>query len=338
MRNPLKLALFHITAIVLLVATSAQASDPLPSWNEGKTKSAIIGFVETVTDKGSPGFVPPSKRIATFDNDGTLWSEQPMYFQAVFALERIKQLAPQHPEWKTTEPFKSALSGDVKGMMAAGKEAVVKMLVSAHAGVTDEEFDLAVRNWLATSTHPKTGLKYTQMVYQPMLELLTYLRANDFKTFIVSGGGVDFMRVFAEDVYGIPPEQVIGTTLDATFELKNGIPTITKTGKMFHFDDKEGKPIGIYHFIGRRPIFAAGNSDGDQQMLQYTTIAQNSKDTTPRFGLIVHHTDAEREFAYDRKSTIGNLDKVLDEAAQQGWQLVDMKQDWKTIYPVSANQ
>lgn len=325
-----------ILGLLVQVSVAQTPNNPLPSWNDTQAKKSIITFVTRVTEQGSTDFIPKQERIAVFDNDGTLWSEQPLYFQGFYALDRIKQTASQHPEWKTTEPYKSAIAGDMKGMMAAGEEAILKMLVTAHAGVTAEEFEQSVREWLVTAKHPTTGMKFTQMVYQPMLELLNYLRAHDFKTFIVSGGGVDFMRVFAEEVYGIPPEQVIGTALDASFEMKNGIPTITKTGKLMHFDDKAGKPVGIYQFIGRRPVLAGGNSDGDLQMLQYTTVARDAKDTTPRFGLIVHHTDEMREFAYDRKSSMGKLDKALDEAPQRGWLVVDMKKDWNKVFPVSA--
>ncbi len=317
----------------MTTAAGSQASDPLPSWNEGKAKSSIITFVQNATDPDSDEFIPPSERIATFDNDGTLWSEQPMYFQAFFALSRIKEMAKDHPEWKRTEPYKSALSGDMKGMMASGKAPLEKILVEAHAGISAEAFKQSVNRWQNTVKHPKTGRLFTQMVFQPMLELLQYLRAKGFKTYIVSGGGTDFMRAFSEKVYGIPPEQVIGTTIDAKFEMLDGVPTITKTPKIMLLDDKEGKPVGIYRYIGRKPVFSAGNSDGDMQMLQYTTIATNGKKARGRFALIVHHTDAQREFAYDRKSSFGHLDKALDAAPDNGWLVVDMKNDWKRIYP-----
>ena len=324
-------------ALVLCVTSAAAqpVDDPLPSWNNGDAKSAIIEFVERVTDQNSADFVPVPQRIATFDNDGTLWSEQPVYFQGLFALDRVKEMAADHPDWQDSEPFKSVIAGDMKGVMASGKEGLAKIIGASHANISGEAFQTSVRDWLATAKHPTKDMPYTQMVYQPMLELLDYLRANDFKTFIVSGGGIDFMRVFTEQVYGIPPEQVIGSTLDATFEMRDGVPTIVKEGKIVLVDDKVGKPVGIYRHIGRRPIFAAGNSDGDLQMLQYTTIARSADDTTPAFGLIVHHTDAEREWAYDRKSHIGQLDKALDEAQQRGWVVVDMKNDWHQIYPGS---
>ena len=330
--------IFFVTLsfICSVPAVQAAGTDPLPSWNNDTSKKAIIKFVKTITEHNSPDFVPVAQRIATFDNDGTLWSEQPLYFQGIYALDRIKAMAKDHPEWKTTEPFKSALAGDMKGVMATGKEGVLTLLLTAHAGTTAEEFKQSVRDWISTAKHPETGLLYSQMVFQPMLELLNYLRANDFKVYLVSGGGVDFMRVFAEEVYGVPPEQVIGTTIDATFEMRNGIPTIIKTGKLVLLDDKEGKPVGIYRNIGRRPILAAGNSDGDLQMLQYTTIARDKKDSTPRLGLIIHHTDADREWAYDRDSAIGKLDKALAEAKQRKWLVVDMKQDWTRVYPTSG--
>jgi phosphoglycolate phosphatase-like HAD superfamily hydrolase len=307
--------------------------DPLPSWNAGANKSAIMQFVVSVTDQASPGFVPASERIATFDNDGTLWSEQPLYFQGFFALYQIKAMAGDHPEWATTEPYKSAISGDLKSLIASGQQGLMQILTASHSGMTADDFAESARNWAATAKHPQKDMEFTDMVYQPMLELLDYLRANEFKTYIVSGGGVDFVRVFSEELYRIPPEQTVGSTGDARFELHNGIPTIIKEPKLVLLDDKEGKPVGIYRHIGRRPIFAAGNSDGDMQMLQYTTIARDSDDLTPRLGLIVHHTDADREFSYDRESHIGALDKGLDEAPQRGWLVIDMKQDWNQVYP-----
>ncbi|WP_203142474.1 HAD family hydrolase [Marinobacter mangrovi] len=328
---------FRIVFVFFLLSccSVAQAtdSDPLASWNDGQTKSAIVGFVQKVTDKGSKNFVPPAERVATFDNDGTLWAEQPVYFQALYALDRIRQMAPDHPDWKTTEPFKSAINGDVKGLMASGMEGVMKVLLTAHADVTAEAFRDSVTDWFATAKHPTKNRAFTQMVYQPMLELLVYLRANGFKTYIVSGGGVDFIRVFAEDTYGIPPEQVMGTTSDAKFEMRDGVPEIVKTGNIILVDDKEGKPVGIYRQIGRRPIMAVGNSDGDLQMLQYTTIPRSKEDQMPRMGVLLHHTDADREWAYDRQSHIGQLDKALDEAPERGWVVIDMKQDWSRVFP-----
>jgi phosphoglycolate phosphatase-like HAD superfamily hydrolase len=330
------LVVLALCAAGIAAAQPTSMGDPLPSWNDREAKSAIIEFVKRVTVKDSPDFVPVAERIATFDNDGTLWSEQPVYFQGRFALDRVRAMAADHPEWHNTEPFKSVIAGDMKGLMATGKEGLEKVLLATHANMTAEQFEASVRDWLETAKHPKTGKLFTQMIFQPMLELLDYLRANDFKTFIVSGGGIDFMRVFSEQVYGIPPEQVIGTMIDAKFEMRDGVPTIVKTGNLILMDDKVGKPVGIYRHIGRRPIFAAGNSDGDLQMLQYTTIARDRNDTTPRFGLIVHHTDADREWAYDRQSHIGQLDKALDEASQRGWVVVDMKADWSQIYPDSG--
>ena len=317
-------------------AADAQAVDPLPSWNDGATKTAIIDFVDRVTAASTPGFVPAAERIAVFDNDGTLWVEQPMYFQLLFALDRIREMAPDHPEWADTEPFRSAIADDMEGLMAAGEEGLVQLLLAAHADVTAAEFARSVGDWLATARHPTTGVAFTDMVYQPMLELLEYLRANDFTTYIVSGGGVDFMRVFAEDVYGVPPGQVVGSSIGATFEMRGGVPTITKTSQDLFVDDRAGKPVGIYQHIGRRPIFAAGNSDGDLQMLQYTTIDRGDGDTTPRFGLIVHHTDADREWAYDRDSHIGRLDEALDEAGPRGWTVVDMAADWNRVFRESG--
>jgi hypothetical protein len=315
---------------VLLVAPAvprAVAQD-LASWNDGPAKAAILDFVARVTTEGGPDFVPVPERIATFDNDGTLWSEQPLYFQFIFTLDRVKALAPQHPEWQTEEPFRSALANDVKGVLAGGEAGLAKLMGATHAGMTTEEFSAIVKDWLATARHPKLNRPYTELVYQPMIELLAYLRANGFKTYIVSGGGMEFMRVFSERVYGVPPEQVIGSSGKLKFEMRDGVPVLMRLPVIDFIDDKQGKPVGIQKFIGRRPIAAFGNSDGDLQMLQWTTVGDG-----PRFGLLVHHTDAEREFAYDRKSSIGKLDKALDEAKARGWTIVSMKDDWTTIYP-----
>lgn len=323
------LVTFAVACIFLVTGlTTAQAADPLPSWNDGASKQSIIDFVTRVTKEGSADFVPPAERIATFDNDGTLWAEQPMYFQLFFVLDRVKELAPQHPEWKDKEPFASLLKGDVKGALAGGEKAMLEIVMATHAGMTTEEFEKIVKNWLATAKHPVTQRSFTEMVYQPMLELLAYLRANNFKTFIVSGGGIEFMRPWTEAVYGIPPEQVVGSSIKTEFEMQGGKPVLVRLPELDFIDDKTGKPVGINSHIGRRPIAAFGNSDGDLQMLQYTTTG-----TGPRFGLIVHHTDAEREWAYDRKSSIGQLDKALDAAPTNGWTVVDMKNDWKVIYP-----
>lgn len=311
----------------------AQSDALLASWNEGSTKSAIIDFVKTVTAKDSAHYVPPSERIATFDNDGTLWCEQPLYVQIAFSLDRVKELAPKHPEWKTQEPFASVLKGDLKGVASSGMEGVMKLLAATHSGMTTDEFNTLTKRWISTARHPKTGKLYTEMVYQPMLELLNYLRKNGFKTFIVSGGGIDFMRPWTEAVYGIPPEQVVGSSGKLKFELRDGVPVLLRLPEIDLIDDKEGKPVGIQSHIGRRPLFAAGNSDGDMQMLQYTTIPRGDDDTTPRMGLIIHHTDAQREYAYDRDSHIGKLDKALSEAEQRGWTVVDMRKDWNKVFP-----
>jgi len=305
----------------------APQTDPLPSWNDGQSKKALMDFVTKVTTPGKD-FVPPAERIATFDNDGTLWAEQPLYFQAFFVFDRIKEMAPQHPEWQDKEPFASVLKGDTKGAMADGEHGLMKMVMATHAGMTTEEFEGVVKKWLATARHPVSKRPFTEMVYQPMLELLAYLRANGFKTFIVSGGGVEFMRVWAEEVYGIPPEQVIGSSIKTKFEMRDGSPVLMRLPELNFLDDKEGKPIAIQHHIGRRPIAAFGNSDGDLQMLQWTAAGDG-----PRFCMYVHHTDADREWAYDKASSIGRLDKGLEEAATRGWTVVDMAKEWKVIFP-----
>jgi phosphoserine phosphatase len=321
----------------LALATGlGRAADPatalgtglLPSWNDGNTKQAIMHFVERVTTPGGNDFVPPAERIAVFDNDGCLWAEQPAYFQALFVFDRIKALAPQHPEWRTQEPFASVLKGDVKAALAGGEKALLEMVMATHAGMSTGEFEQVVRDWLATARHPTTGKPFTEMVYQPMLELLAYLRVNGFKTFIVSGGGIEFMRPWAEQVYGIPPEQVIGSSIKTRFELRDGKPVLVRLPEINFIDDKAGKPVGIQQHIGRRPIAAFGNSDGDLQMLQWTTAGSGA-----RFALLVHHTDAAREWSYDRSSSIGKLDQALEAARSAGWTVVDMKNDWKTIYP-----
>ena len=302
-------------------------SDSLPSWNEGVAKKAIIDFVARVTKQGSPDFVPPAERIATFDNDGTLWCEQPIYVQFAFALDRVKELAPKNPEWKNKQPFKAVLERDIKALAAQGEKGVAQLLAATHTGMSSEEFNRIASGWIANARHPKFKRAFTELVYQPMLEVLAYLRANGFKTYIVSGGGVDFMRPWTEKVYGIPPEQVVGSTGKLKFELRDGKPVLMKLAEIDHVDDGPGKPVGIQKFIGRRPIAAFGNSDGDLQMLQYTAAGRGA-----RFMLIVHHTDAEREYAYDRKSHIGKLDKALDEANAKGWAVVDMKRDWRRVF------
>jgi phosphoglycolate phosphatase-like HAD superfamily hydrolase len=340
LRTPLLAAALLAAGILLgsaapdrLVPTSkAQekqaGADPLPSWNDGPAKKAILDFVARVTKEGGPDFVPVAERIATFDNDGTLWSEQPIYFQVEFAMARVKALADKHPEWKDKQPFKAALEGDVKALASEGERRWVELITATHAGMTTEEFEEIVKDWLATARHPRFKRPYTDLVYQPMLELLAYLRANGFKTYVVSGGGIEFMRPWTEKVYGIPPEQVVGTSIKTKFELRDGKPVLLRLPEIDFIDDKAGKPVGIGKFIGRRPIMAFGNSDGDLEMLQWTTMTKG-----PRFGLIVHHTDAEREWAYDRDSFVGRLDKALDDAPKQGWVVVDMKKEWKVIYP-----
>ena len=316
-----------LALVFIALALPVFAADRLPSWNDGAAKQSIVDFVAKVTKAGSPGFVPPAARIATFDNDGTLWAEQPMYFQLAFALDRVKALAPQHPEWKDKEPFASLLKGDVKGALVGGEKALLEIVMATHAGMTTEEFEKIVKDWLATAKHPKFKRSYTELAYKPMLELLAYLRGNGFKTFIVSGGGVEFMRAFAEKVYGIPSEQVIGSAGKQKFEMRGGKPVLVKLAEIDFIDDKEGKPIGIQKFIGRRPFLAFGNSDGDLQMLQWTAAGSGV-----RFMGLVHHTDADREWAYDRDSSIGRLDKAFDEAKAKNWTVVDMKKDWKRVF------
>lgn len=321
------LLILTIHAQAALAAEFSAVVDPLPSWNEGAAKQAIGEFVTKVIKPDSPYFVPITERIAVFDNDGTLWSEQPMSFQFVFALDRVKALAPQHPEWKTEEPFASLLKGDVKGVLLGGNRTMLEIVMATHAGMTTAEFERIVTDWITTARHPKTGRLYTEMVYEPMVQLLTYLRANGFKTFIVGGGGVEFMRPWAERVYGIPPEQVIGSSIRTRFELRDGKPVLVRLRELDFFDDKASKPVGIHLHIGRLPIAAFGNSGEDLEMLQWTTAGGGE-----RFGLMVHHTDAEREWAYDRKSSIGKLDTAWDEAKAKNWTVVDMKTDWKKIF------
>ena len=317
-----------IWALSLIALPAAAQTDPLPSWNEGAAKEAIVKFVGDATRDGGTGFVPVAERIAVFDNDGTLWSEQPVYFQVAFAIDQVKLMAPKHPEWTTEEPFKSLIAGDIKGALGQGEKAIVQVITATHTGMTTDEFSHTVSQWAATAKHPRSGKLYTEMVYQPMLEVLTYLRANGFKTYIVSGGGIEFMRPWVERVYGIPPEQVVGSSGVTKYDLRSTGPVLLKEAKVEFIDDGPGKPVGINRFIGRRPVLAFGNSDGDQQMLQW--IAGGS---SRRFVGIVHHTDAKREWAYDRQSSIGKLDKALDEAKAKGWTVVDMQKDWKRIYP-----
>jgi len=317
-----------IAAVLTLAPGVARAGEPLPSWNGGPAKQSIVAFVAKVTKEGTPDFVPPPARIATFDNDGTLWSEQPIYFQLAFALDRVRALAPEHPEWKDKEPFKSVLAGDLKAALAGGEKAIGEIVLATHSGMTTEEFEKTVVDWIATAKHPKSGKLYVEMVYQPMLELLAYLRENGFKTYIVSGGGIEFMRPWVEKTYGIPPEQVVGSSVETRFEMRDGQPVLVKLPELGSVDDGPGKPVNIHLHIGRRPIAAFGNSDGDLQMLQWTTAGGG-----PRFALIVHHTDDVRETAYDRQSRVGKLDKAWDEADARGWTVVDMKKDWKRVFP-----
>jgi len=309
------------------LAAHAQPADPLPSWNAGTSKARIVAFVQAVTEPGGKDFVAPADRIAVFDNDGTLWSEQPMYFQLAFALDRVRALAPKRPEWKTKQPFKAAIEGDMKTLAAAGERGLLELVAASHAGLTTDEFAAVVKDWLATARHPKLERPYTELTFAPMVELLAYLRANGFQTWIVSGGGIEFMRVFAEQAYGVPPQQMIGSSLDLKYEVRNGKPVLVQQPKAAFIDDKAGKPVGIHKAIGKRPIAAFGNSDGDFQMLEWTTSAPGA-----RLGVIVHHDDAEREYAYDRKSPFGKLDRGLDEAGPRGWTRVSMKNDWKQVY------
>lgn len=299
----------------------------LPSWNPGPSRTAIEQFVARVTDPASADFVPVAQRIAVFDNDGTLWSEKPAYFQLLFAMERVKTLAPRHPEWASTQPFQAVLEDDMATLAESGEHGLLELVMATHAGMTTAEFERIVRDWLAAARHPRFDRPFTELVFQPMLELLDYLRAHDFKTYIVSGGGIEFMRPWVEAVYGIPPEQVIGSSIKVIYEMRDDGPVLVRLPEIDFIDDKAGKPVGIHKFIGRKPIFAAGNSDGDLPMLEWTTAR------APSFGMLVHHTDAEREWAYDRTSSVGRLDKALERAGAKGWLRVDMARDWQTVYP-----
>jgi phosphoglycolate phosphatase-like HAD superfamily hydrolase len=317
-----------LMVLIPVLFTTAVLADVLPSWKEGASRTAIVGFVERVTKEGSADYLAPDDRIAVFDNDGTLWSEKPAYFQLLFAIDRVKALAPQHPEWKEEQPFKAVLENDMEALAASGEKGLVELVMATHAGMTTTEFETVVQDWIATAEHPKFKRPYTELVFQPMLELLAYLRDNAFRTFIVSGGGIEFMRPWVQQVYGIPPEQVVGSSIKVEYEMRDEGPVLVRLPEIDFIDDKAGKPVGIHKFIGRRPVFAAGNSDGDLQMLQWTTGGKG-----PSFGLIVRHTDAEREWAYDRDSHVGRLDKALDEAGARGWTVVDMKADWRQVYP-----
>lgn len=317
-----------LALFLMLAARLAEAAgNPLPSWNDGPARKAIVQFVARVTQRNGPDFVPPAERIAVFDNDGTLWAEQPLYFQGLFALDRVKALAPRHPEWKQRPPFKAVLENDMKALAASGEKGMVEIVMATHAGMTTTEFEAIVKDWLATARHPKFQRPYTELVYRPMRELLAYLRANGFKTYIVSGGGIEFMRPWVERVYGIPPEQVVGSSIKTKFELRDGQPVLVRLPEVDFIDDQAGKPVGIHKFIGRRPIAAFGNSDGDLEMLQWTCAAPGA-----RFCLIVHHTDADRERAYDRQSIVGRLDRALDKVRPGGWTIVDMRRDWKRVF------
>lgn len=326
-RIPQRLAFAATIAAVAAAGFAQPPADPLPSWNDGEAKRAIVAFVERVTKEGSRDFVPPADRIATFDNDGTLWCEQPLYFQFQFALDRVKAVVADHPEWKDQEPFKALLAGDRAGVAASGEKGLLAFMEATHAGMTTDEFDATVREWFRTARHPRFGRRYNALTYQPMVELLGHLRANGFTTFIVSGGGIDFMRGFAEDAYGVPPQQIVGSSGKLKYELRGEEPVLLKLPEVQFVDDGPGKPAGIEQHIGRRPLMAFGNSDGDYEMLRYTTAGDG-----PRFGLIVHHDDAEREYAYDRDSNIGRLAKALDEAPARGWAVVGMKNDWKAVF------
>lgn len=319
---------FMTMSLVAFYSMTAYAQDVLPSWNDTATKIALIDFVSKVTQEGGKDFVPEKDRIAVFDNDGTLWSEQPYYVQVAFAFDRIHQLAPKHPEWKSKQPYKAVLEGDMEALKEAGEHGLVEIIMATHAGMTTDEFSTIVNEWMKTARHPVTKKPYTKMVYQPMLEVLEYLKANNFKTFIVSGGGIEFMRPWTYETYGIPPERVVGSSVKTQFQMKNGKPVLTRLAQVNFIDDKEGKPVGILQHIGQKPIAAFGNSDGDLQMLQWTTSGDGA-----RFGLIVHHTDGEREVAYDRDSAIGRLDKALEQAKKNNWTVVDMRQDWNVIFP-----
>ncbi len=329
METSMKRTLIAFGFLVLYLTRDAVAADPLPSWNDGcPSKSAIHSFVARVTMEGSPDFVPPAERIAVFDNDGTLWCEQPIYFQFAFAIDRVKVLAAEHPEWKEKKPFASAIKGDLKGLAATGERGLLEIIVATHAGMTTEEFAGTVKDWLATARHPRFQRPYNDLVYQPMVELLAFLRVNGFKTYIVSGGGIEFMRPWVEKAYGIPPEQVVGSSGKLKYELRQGEPVLVKLPEINFIDDKAGKPVGIEQHIGRRPIAAFCNSDGDYEMLRWTTAGPG-----PRLGMIVHHTDSQREYTYDRASHVGRLEKALDEAPDRGWVVVDMKRDWKQVFP-----
>jgi phosphoserine phosphatase len=316
-----------LAVIPLAVAVTSVRAEPLPSWKPGPARQAIVSFVEGVTKPGRPSFVPPAERIAVFDNDGTLWSEQPLYVQLAFALDRVKGLAPQYPEWNEQEPFRSVLAGDLDAVLKTGKKGLLELVMASHAGMTTDEFAAIAEAWLQTARHPKYGRPYTACVYVPMLELIQYLEANDFEVWIVSGGGIEFMRPWTERVYGIPPQRIVGSSIETKYEMRDGTPAIVREPAIDFIDDKAGKPVGIQKFIGRRPIAAFGNSDGDFEMLEWVTAGSG-----PRLGMLLHHDDAEREVAYDRESHIGRLARGLDEASKRGWTLISMKNDWRRVF------
>lgn len=317
-----------LTSMFIVQPASAAPKDPLPSWNEGSTKQAIVEFVQSVSNQSSQNYVPVEDRIAVTDNDGTLWAEQPLYFQFLFAFDRVKAMVPRHPEWKDKMPFKALMENDMKAFAATGEKGLAEVMMTTHAGMSTDEFEKIVKDWIAAAKHPRFNRPFTDLVHQPMLELLAYLRENGFKVFIVSGGGIEFMRPWTEKVYGIPPERVVGSSIKLKWEIQDGKPVLIRLPDLDFIDDGPGKPAGIQKFIGRRPIAAFGNSDGDLQMLQWTAAGDGQ-----RFMLLVHHTDAEREWSYDRDSHVGKLDKALDEAQKQGWTVVDTKKDWKRIFP-----
>lgn len=327
----MKKYLYIFVLLTFGIVGNLHAEDALPSWNDGATKQSIVNFVQEVSNPESKSYVKPEERIAVFDNDGTLWAEKPIYFQLEFVKDRIKELAPSHPEWKTEQPFKAVLENDNKALAEGGYEGLMKLLMATHAGMTQAEFQNIAEQWLSAAKHPRFNRPYNELVYQPMLELLTYLRANDFKTYIVSGGGIEFMRPWTEEVYGIPPEQVVGSSLKTEFEMRDGKPVLVRKAEIQFLDDKEVKPVLINSHIGRRPIAAFGNSDGDLQMLQWTAAGNG-----PSLMVLVHHTDAKREWAYDKDSHIGKLDQALVEANENGWTVVDMKEDWKVVFPFQA--
>jgi phosphoserine phosphatase len=331
--KPVGVAVYHLgnfgTAAKKL--WQSRTNLPLESWNDGAVKRSIVDFVRRVTTEGSPDFVPIPDRIAVFDNDGTLWAEQPFYFQGLFVFDRVRALAPQHLEWKTTQPFKAVLENDMKALAAGGSESLLQLVMATHAGMTTEEFERVVKDWLVTARHPKFNKPYEQMLYVPMLELLDFLRANGFKTYIVSGGGIEFMRTFSQRAYGVPPEQVVGSSIATKYEERDGKPALVRKAKVDFVDDQAGKPVGINKFIGRKPIAAFGNSDGDFEMLEWVTGG-----TGPRLGVLIHHDDGVREFAYDRQSAVGKLDRGLNEAGTRGWIVVDMKEDWNRVFAFEA--